>query len=62
MYWSLQKPEENIAPEASPLASAEGEADLVNEASNLAIDDTAETAEDADTAEGAEAASENASS
>lgn len=43
MYWSLKKPEENITPEASPKASVddENEADVVDEVSNLAIDDTA---------------------
>ncbi|XP_061344104.1 fimbrin-5 [Gastrolobium bilobum] len=44
MYWSLQQPEENVTPEAaSPVASVEGEneTDVVNEVSNLAIDDTA---------------------
>ncbi|KAI5411704.1 hypothetical protein KIW84_056687, partial [Lathyrus oleraceus] len=40
MYWSLQNSEEN-SPEASPVASADGEheTDLVNEVSDLAIDD-----------------------
>ncbi|CAI8587144.1 unnamed protein product [Vicia faba] len=44
MYWSLQHSEENITPEAaSPVASADGEheTDLVNEVSDLAIDDNA---------------------
>ncbi|KAG4964217.1 hypothetical protein JHK82_038441 [Glycine max] len=42
MYWSLKKPEENITPEASPKASVDGESetDVVDEVSNLAIDDT----------------------
>lgn len=42
MYWSLQNSEEN-SPEASPVASADGEheTDLVNEVSDLAIDDNA---------------------
>ena len=42
MYWSLKKPEENITPEASPKASVDGESetDVVDEVSNLAIDET----------------------
>lgn len=44
MYWSLQHSEENITPEAaSPVASVDGEheTDLVNEVSDLAINDSA---------------------
>ncbi|TKY57508.1 Fimbrin-5 protein [Spatholobus suberectus] len=43
MYWSLQKPEENVTPEASPIASVDGEneTNVVDEVSNLAIDDNA---------------------
>ena len=42
MYWSLQNSEENSL-EASPVVSADGEheTDLVNEVSDLAIDDNA---------------------
>lgn len=42
MYWSLQHSEENSTPEASPVASADGENDtdlISSEVSNLAIDD-----------------------
>lgn len=48
MYWSLQNSEENNTPEASPAASADGEheSDVVDEVSNLAIDDD-NAAEDA---------------
>lgn len=43
MYWSLLNSEENSTPETSPVASADGEheTDLVNEVSDLAIDDNA---------------------
>lgn len=43
MYWSLQQPEENMTPDASPVASVDGvnETDVANELSNLAVDDTA---------------------
>ena len=44
MYWSLQKHDENVAPEAtSPVASVDGEneTDIADEVSNLAIDDAA---------------------
>lgn len=43
MYWSLQNSEENTTPVESPVASVEGEqeTDVVNEVSNLAIDDNA---------------------
>ncbi|CAK8539022.1 unnamed protein product [Lathyrus sativus] len=43
MYWSLQHSEENSSPESSPVASVDGEqeTDLVNEVSDLAIDDNA---------------------
>jgi plastin-1 len=41
MYWSLQHSDENITPEASPVASADGEHETVfaTEVSNLSIDD-----------------------
>ncbi|CAK8539899.1 unnamed protein product [Lathyrus sativus] len=43
MYWSLQHSEENSSPESSPVASLDGEQEtyLVNEVSDLAIDDNA---------------------
>ncbi|WJX65098.1 Fimbrin-5 [Trifolium repens] len=41
MYWSLQHSDENITPEASPVASADGEHEtaFATEVSNLSIDD-----------------------
>ncbi|XP_027330386.1 fimbrin-5 [Abrus precatorius] len=44
MYWSLQKPEEHVTSEASPVSAVEGEneAEVINdEVANLTIDDTA---------------------
>ncbi|MCI83460.1 fimbrin-like protein 2 [Trifolium medium] len=44
MYWSLQHSEESFTPEASPIASADGEhqTEFTTEVSNLAIDDVSE--------------------